>query len=242
MAEQRRSLARLFRNSRLIQQVHMSAWTSRLLQRHFPVALWAGQPAAPLLALTFDDGPHPRDTPQLLDVLDRLQVPATFFHLGERVEQWPALVSDVAAAGHQLGIHGYRHRPFPLEAPLALRDQLARTQQMLASISGRDAHTIRDVRPPYGLYTPGILNSLAVWGYRPVMWSVVPFHWRQPASTTIEQTTRLVQPGAVLVLHESLAGPPVSDLTEVIVTRLKAAGYQFVSIDQMWQAHPSVRI
>jgi peptidoglycan/xylan/chitin deacetylase (PgdA/CDA1 family) len=191
------------------------------------------------VALTFDDGPDPRDTPQLLEVLARQQVTATFFQLGQRAEQSPALVSAVAAAGHQLALHGYRHRPFPLEAPLALRAQLAYTQRLLVALSGQESAVIRDVRPPYGLCTPAGLRALAAWGYRPVMWSVAPFHWQQPPSATIAQATHLVRPGSVLVLHESLGGPAVADLTDVILTWLKAAGFQFVSVDQMWRVYLS---
>lgn len=221
----------------IIGRTHLSVWTSRLLQKHFPHALWAGQPATSQVALTFDDGPDPQDTLQLLAVLARQQITATFFHLGEQIERWPEGVRAVAAAGHQLAIHGYRHRPFPLEAPAALRGQLAHTQQLLAALSARDPATVRDVRPPYGLYTPATLASLTAWGYRAVMWSLVPFHWLQPAQPTIDQTMRMIRSGSVLVLHERLGGPPVAQLTDVLVTRLKAAGYHFVSIEQMWRSH-----
>jgi len=218
---------------------HMSVLASQLLRRRFPHALWAGDPPTPQVALTFDDGPDSRDTPPLLDVLARQQITATFFHLGERVERWPDGVRAIAAMGHQLAIHSYRHRPFPIEAPAALHGQLDYTRQLLAELSGRDAATIRDVRPPYGLYTPATLRNLRAWGYRPVMWSVVPFHWLQPAQSTIDQTMRLMHSGAVLVLHEGLGGPPVAQLTEAIVSWLKAARYHFVSVEQMWRSHRS---
>ena len=221
----------------MIGRARLSTWTSELLRRQFPDALWTGRPATPQVALTFDDGPDSRDTPQLLEVLARQQITATFFHLGERTERWPEGVRAVARAGHQIAIHGYRHRPFPLEVSAALRGQLAYTQQLLAELSGRDSAAVRDVRPPYGLYTPATLTALAVWGYRTVMWSVVPFHWLQPAQLTIDQTMQLVRSGSVLVLHEGLGGPPVAQLTDVIVTRLKTAGYQFVNVEQMWQSH-----
>jgi peptidoglycan/xylan/chitin deacetylase (PgdA/CDA1 family) len=235
-----RDLAQIDRRRRPeLTRARLSVWASHLLRRGSPGALWAGRPSAPLVALTFDDGPDPRDTPRLLEVLARHQVTATFFQIGERVERWPDLSRQVAAAGHQLALHGYRHRPFPLEAPEALRGQLAYTRRMLAQISGRPADTLRDVRPPYGVYTPATLAGLLAWGYRPVMWSVVPFHWMQPAEPTITQATRMVRRGSLLVLHESLGGPPVADLTDAIVTRLAAAGYGFVSVDQMWQAHPA---
>ncbi|MBC8075114.1 MAG: polysaccharide deacetylase family protein, partial [Chloroflexales bacterium] len=158
--------------------------------------------------------------------------------IGERVERHPDLVRAVADAGHQVAIHGYRHRAFPLEVSAALRAQLAHTQRLLAALTSCDAATIRDVRPPYGLYTPAVLAALLAWGYRPVMWSVVPFHWLQPAAPSVAQATRMARPGTVLVLHESLAGPPVADLSDAIIPQLKAMGFRFISVDAMWRLHP----
>lgn len=218
-------------------RAHMSAWSSKLLRRQFPSALWSGTSDTRQVALTFDDGPNPHDTPLLLDSLARQQVHATFFHLGELAEQQPDLVRAVAAGGHQVAMHGYRHRAFPLEVARALRSQLTYTQELLAALSGRTPDEIRDVRPPFGMYTRSTLRALIGWGYRPVMWSVVPFHWMQPAEATIAQTLRLAHPGAVLVLHESLGGPPVAELAEAIIVRLHDQGYRFVSVEQMWQTH-----
>jgi peptidoglycan/xylan/chitin deacetylase (PgdA/CDA1 family) len=220
----------------MIERGRLSAWTSRVLEPYVPTALWRGGPGAPHIALTFDDGPDPRDTPRLLDILAKRGVTATFFQLGERAERRPELVRAVADAGHQIGMHGYRHRPFPLEAPQVLRRHLAYTQRLLADISGCAATAICDVRPPYGFSTPTVFDSLTLWGYRSVMWSVVPFHWLQPAEPTIAQALQLVRPGSILVLHESLGGPPVAALADAIIIRLQEADYRFVTIDAMWRA------
>ena len=217
----------------------LSTLASTLLRQQFPAALWEGRTDERVVALTYDDGPDERDTPQLLEVLARHAATATFFQIGERAELHPELTCAVAAAGHQVAIHGYRHRAFPLEVSAALRAQLAHTQRLLAQLTGREAATIRDVRPPFGLYTPAVLAALAAWGYRPVMWSVVPFHWLQPAAPSISQATGGARPGTVLVLHESLAGPPVAALSEAIIPRLKDAGFRFISVDAMWKFHPA---
>src|SRR6266496_4703369 len=120
-----------------------------ILQRQFPQALWVGPADRLDIALTFDDGPDPRDTPQLLDVLARHRVVATFFWLGERIQALPALARAAAAAGHQIAIHGYAHQAFPLLPATALRNQLDRTRQLIAEASGQNPATIHDVRPPF---------------------------------------------------------------------------------------------
>jgi hypothetical protein len=95
----------------------------------------------------------------------------------------------------------------------------------------------RDVRPPYGIFTPHTLTLLARWQYRPVMWTVVPGHWLQPAAVTVRQVLAQTRAGAILVLHEGQRyGPPVARLVDTILTFLPAEAWQFVTIDQLWQA------
>jgi len=206
-----------------------------ILQRQFPQALWVGPADRLDIALTFDDGPDPRDTPQLLDVLARHRVVATFFWLGERIQALPALARAAAAAGHQIAIHGYAHQAFPLLPATALRNQLDRTRQLIADASGQNPATIHDVRPPFGVFTPRTLARLAEWQYRTVMWSVVPCHWLQPAAETVQQVVQQTRAGAVLVLHEGQpCGPPVAVLADALISCLRA--WRLVTIDQLWQA------
>jgi peptidoglycan/xylan/chitin deacetylase (PgdA/CDA1 family) len=208
-----------------------------LLRRQFPLALWMGSPDQRAIALTFDDGPHPHDTPQVLAVLAKHHVRATFFWLGNRIEELPTLAREVAAADHQLAIHGYAHHAFPLIPIRLLAEHLTRTRRLLAEASGREPAAIRAVRPPFGLFTPATLAHLTRWGYRPVMWSIVPLHWLQSAQQTIDHVVEQTTAGAVIVLHEGQRrGPAVAELTDAMITRLVAAQFQFVTIDQMWQA------
>jgi peptidoglycan/xylan/chitin deacetylase (PgdA/CDA1 family) len=208
-----------------------------ILQRRFPEALWAGSGERPVIALTFDDGPDPYDTPALLEVLARHGTLATFFWLGERVQELPTLAHMVAAAGHQIAIHGYGHRAFPLLAAHVLLYQLNRTQQLIADATGQDFVQIRNVRPPYGVFTQHTLTLLARWQYRPVMWTVVPGHWLQPATDTMRQVVAQTRAGAILVLHEGQRrGPSVAALTDTILTHLGSGTWRFVTVDTLWQA------
>lgn len=211
---------------------------ARILDRHFPAILWRGDPATRQVALTFDDGPHPTDTPALLAILARHGVTATFSWLGERIVEHPELVAAAADAGHQLMIHGYRHRSFLIEDKTALRAMLGQTRELLARHSGRDPATITSVRPPYGHLSGSLLKALVDWGYHPVLCSVMPVHWMQPAAISVRQVVSQTVPGSLIVLHEALGGPPVAELTDAMLTRLTARDLDFVTIDTMRARRP----
>src|SRR5918994_7956186 len=87
----------------------------RSMQKKYPHTLWFGDTSRHEVALTFDDGPHPRDTSQVLEMLEKHKIQATFFLVGKAVEEYPSLVKEIHQHGHQIGIHCYRHIPFQLE-------------------------------------------------------------------------------------------------------------------------------
>lgn len=206
------------------------------LHARFPGALWHGRTDRPEIALTFDDGPHRADTPQVLELLARHGVQSTFFVVGKRVRRAPELVRMAAGLGHQIGLHGYHHRPFTLETGAMLRKELHDTQALVLEECGPAAGPANCVRPPFGLFLPATLRNLAAWGYQPVMWNVVPFHWLQPAQTSVRQVLQQTANGSLLVLHEGLAGPPVATLLEPILLGLKDAGFRFITVDAMRQS------
>jgi peptidoglycan/xylan/chitin deacetylase (PgdA/CDA1 family) len=210
-------------------------WIHRRLRPRHPTALWGGDPSQAHIGLTFDDGPSEHETPKLLGVLARHGVPGTFFLLGERVEgASKSLLEAMYAAGHQVAIHGFRHRPFPLIPMALLRNELDQTRDMIAERSGISPDEVRDVRPPFGLFTARELAHLGEWGYRTVMWTHVPPHWAQPAEQTIAELVRDTMPGDLLVLHEGRRdGPPVVELVDALIPRLLARGLGFVRVGQM---------
>ena len=124
----------------------------RAAQRRNPDILFWGDTSRRELALTFDDGPHPQDTPRLLEVLEKYQVRATFHLVGRCVEHYPDLVRAIHQSGHQLALHCYRHLPFPLENPSRLHAGLDHTRQLIAEAAGIEPQSIRDLRTPYGIF------------------------------------------------------------------------------------------
>jgi peptidoglycan/xylan/chitin deacetylase (PgdA/CDA1 family) len=161
-----------------------------------------GPSGAPSVAITFDDGPHPDGTPRMIDALAQFDAKATFFMIGEQVVKRPELARQVIAAGHAIGLHGYRHRPHPLRPAGELADDFERG---LAAIE--DAAGIQPLlhRPPYGIYSPASLRITREHGLQPLLWSQWGKDWRKV--TTPEHITRrvcaAVKTGDVILLHDA---------------------------------------
>lgn len=193
------------------------------------------------MALTFDDGPHPQHTPQLLEVLDQYQIPASFFWLGACVDRSPEVAQTVWERGHWLGLHGYQHRSFTQLSPAELHQSLLRTQTAIAKACQLELEDvqqrIRDVRPPNGFFTPQILRLLEQWNYRPVMWSVVPEDWVRPGvQTVVQRVLQQTQNGSLIVLHDGYCGgEDVAETAARLIPDLLAQGYQFVTVEHFWQ-------
>lgn len=147
--------------------------------------------------LTFDDGPHPHGTPAVLDALATAGAHATFFLVGEQVARRPALVQEIRAAGHHVGVHGHTHRLHLRLGPGALADDLDRAEEAL----GREA---RWHRAPYGVYSLLSLDAVKRRGWSPVLWSQWGRDWRADATAdTIAQDLGAAGAGDVLLLHDS---------------------------------------
>lgn len=202
-------------------------------QRH-PDILFFGDRTRREIALTFDDGPHPRDTQHVLGMLQKYDVHATFHVVGKYAAQHANLVKEIHTCGHQLALHGYRHFPFPLENPATLRSQLSLMREMISNHSTVPYETIKDIRPPYGAFNKQTLQYLTQWGYRLVMWSCIPPHWMQPVAWSIQQVMASIVPGAVIVLHDGHGhGGKVTQILEAVLPRIKSMGYEFVTVEEM---------
>jgi peptidoglycan/xylan/chitin deacetylase (PgdA/CDA1 family) len=151
------------------------------------------------VVLTFDDGPHPEGTPAVLDALG--QNKAVFFMIGEQVERYGSLAAEVAAAGHEIALHGFRHRNQMRVTPRWLRDDLDRGADAIASATGRAP---RLYRPPYGIFTPPGL-ALAREKHDLLLWSKWGRDWRK--RTTSDEiaalATRDLADGDVILLHDA---------------------------------------
>jgi peptidoglycan/xylan/chitin deacetylase (PgdA/CDA1 family) len=163
--------------------------------------LWYADTDAPVVALTFDDGPSPATTPGLLEVLARHRARATFFLIGERARAHPELVAAIAAGGHELGNHLMRDEP-SVRAPAArFRRELAETGALLAPYG-----PVRWFRPGSGWFSPRMLRTAAEQGLRCVLGTLVAANDGGPGDPRIApRLAASARRGSIVVLHEGTA-------------------------------------
>jgi peptidoglycan-N-acetylglucosamine deacetylase len=185
------------------------------------------------VALTFDDGPDPDATPAVLEILDRAGVRATFFLVGEQLLVHHELGGAIAAAGHEVALHGFRHVEHEeLSQP---RDDLLRGLDAVEAATG-----LRPVlfRPPYGRFSPSSYVAARELGLEPVYWSAWGSDWEAiPPVRIAELVRRDLASGAIVLLHDSAryaqrpsARPTVQALPEILAD-VGAAGLEPVMLD-----------
>jgi peptidoglycan-N-acetylglucosamine deacetylase len=158
------------------------------------------------LALTFDDGPNPAWTPKLLDILSEHEIHATFFMLGNRAEEQPALVKRTVAAGHLIGNHSWSHPSLARTAASEVREELTRTKETLEQITGKP---VKYFRPPFGARRPVVFKIARELGMTVVLWNAMTSDWTatsgdRVAEELMKKIDRLGRRGyaANIVLHD----------------------------------------
>ena len=192
-------------------------------------ALLLGLYSAKTFALTFDDGPNPQFTPQLLDLFVRKHVLATFFEIGRQVEALPQFSAAVAAAGDVVGNHTFNHPMMTSLSDAALNAEMDRTSQAIQQATGR---LPRCFRPPYGATNGSIASRMAAKGMAQQMWTVDPSDYRRPPSAQIVANVLAnAAPGGVVILHDG-GGDRSQTVIAVsqIIDGLRARGFTLVPV------------
>ena len=174
----------------------------------FPRLAGQGDPAH--VALTFDDGPDPESTPMFAEVLADRGIRATFFMLGRMVAAAPELAGNLAAAGHEIGVHGWDHRYLPLRGLRETRTDLRRATDLIASVTGTRPTLFR---PPYGVLSGPALVAARELGLTPLLWGAWGREWT--AGSTPESVFQTLagdlDGGVTVLLHDSgCTSPPGS--------------------------------
>jgi len=192
--------------------------------------LWSVRSSTRVVALTFDDGPHPATTPGLVDLLGRYGAKATFFLIGVRASRHEDLVRQIADTGHELGNHLLSDYPSILLSTAEFQAQLVQVDAIL-----RRFGTVRYFRPGSGFFTPRMLQIAADNGYRCALGTIsaLDIDSRNPRSVA-RRIAGKVRPGDVIVLQEgSLDRTGVVAVVESLLADLTASGYRFVTLTEL---------
>ena len=199
----------------------------------------------PVAALTFDDGPHPIDTPRVLDVLEKYQAKATFFMVGESAKRYPNVVRMVAEAGHAIGNHSWDHPYLP-----RVQSRFRRLKQLWNCAKATAPYGQKLFRPPFGAHNDQVLFDAWLLGYTVILWNVSAQDWVSQKSDEIAQKMIVrLKPGNILLLHDAICDSKLSetdfDRDPMIQGLDKALSVlrfqlQFVTIPILLQAGKSV--
>ena len=209
----------------------------------------------PVIALTFDDGPHPQFTPMMLEVLKRHRARATFFMLGEYARKYPGIVKSVARDGHAIGNHSWDHPSFPVISSKERRRQIRTCGQALVPYGNRI------FRPPFGHQTLRTRFDVLLLGYRVITWDVAADDWHDHDARRIaDRVGQQAKPGSIILFHDALASvleerhESREQTLEAVNMLLQNLGdrFRFVTVPELlrhgrpqrvnWQRQPQVNL
>ncbi|MEO4054655.1 polysaccharide deacetylase family protein [Solibacillus sp. CAU 1738] len=197
------------------------------------LVLWDVQTKDKIIALTFDDGPHPKHTMEILDLLKQYEAKATFFIVGDNAVKNPEVLVRQYKEGHELANHTYTH-PYKLTTMQELMDELQKTNEAIFRITGFLPTLFR---PVGGQYTDNMINAAVENGYKVVMWS---WHqdtqdWKNPGvKKIVQKVLNGTKPGDVILFHDGGGNreQTVKALKEIL-PELQKQGYKFVTISEL---------
>ncbi|AWB47038.1 polysaccharide deacetylase [Paenibacillus sp. CAA11] len=196
-----------------------------------------------LIALTFDDGPHPAQTVEILNLLKQYNVPATFFVIGKQVAENPDVVKRIVAEGHELANHTYSHTFFRLPASSdKVLSEIAKTEEEIYKLTG---HRSKYFRPPGGIYDDTIVQVSKQLGLCPVLWSwdQDTRDWSKPGvQRIINKVLKNADNGDIVLFHDRVAGRSQTiQALKTIIPSLQAQGYQMVTVTDLIKFSKSSR-
>lgn len=181
------------------------------------------------VALTFDDGPHPLFTPQLLTLLRQYNIKATFFVVGKMAQKYPDLVKDEVAAGHLVGNHTFNHVNLTRIPDAKIQAEWQSCNDVIKSILGKPATFCR---PPGGDVNSEVMAAAHRCGLTTVLWTDDPGDYASPGDNKIEsRTLSRIRNGGIILLHDGIQ--QTIDVLPQIIEHLQRRGYKFVTMEEM---------
>ena len=220
--------------------VEMSlSFINPLLASKFQIAMEAEEtiipkkdadPSKKRIALTFDDGPHPKVTKQILELLEKYDAKATFFMLGSRVQFYPGLVRDVRDAGHEIGNHSWTHPVLTKMSSAAVKKEFESTEQAISNAIGEGSTVFR---PPYGAINDTVRALIP---HTSVNWTIDTLDWKhRDPNKLLPILKKSMHNNAIVLMHD--IHQSTADGLESVLEYLQSEGYEFITVTEMLQYH-----
>ncbi len=184
------------------------------------------------IALTFDDGPHPTKTPQILDILNKYDIKATFFLIGKNIEYYPDIVKREINEGHEIGNHTYSHAQLDKLTKEAIEKEISDFENTLSCLCD---YAPSIIRPPCGSFGNELKSAVEKINYKIVLWSIDTRDWSHtPADIITNNILSKAKSGDIILMHDYITGDsPTPAVLEVIIPNLIEAGYEFVTVSEL---------
>lgn len=199
--------------------------------------IWRGRTDRNQIAITFDDGPHPQFTREILGILKDQHIPATFFLVGKKVEAFPDVAREILQAGHDVGFHGFTHRPLWLRTRHFLREEVEGSRLAFKRVMSCEPSLFR---PPYGIRGLRIMQLAQEHGWKTIYWTKAGWDWRSISGEEVaRRALKGIEAGSIILLHDG-DGPSFDadrkrtvDALRIIIRELKDLGFSFAKVSDI---------
>ena len=184
------------------------------------------------VALTFDDGPHPRYTHQILEILKEYGVTATFFVIGINASRYPDALAELSESGCEIGNHTYSHNNIRYAGREQVEQEIQKCQNEIASRTGQ---TPTLFRPPEGRFNCYLEEAAACLDYRIILWSIDTKDWAHtPPDVIVREVLAQLDHGDIILMHDYVSGQNTTcDALRTLIPTLLNMGYEFVSVSEL---------
>ncbi len=193
---------------------------------------YKSQSSAKKIALTFDDGPHPRITRQVLEILDEYGIKATFFVIGQNVKNYPETMKLLAESGCEIGNHTFSHKSLKNMNSDQIKKEIEDCQKILSDNFSVESTLLR---PPQGMFSDALKEISAELDYDIILWSIDTLDWAHtPYSDISKKVLSNVKNGDIILMHDYISGDNQNcKALRLIIPELLEQGYEFVTVSEL---------
>lgn len=184
------------------------------------------------IALTFDDGPHPSKTEQILNVLKKYKVKGTFFTIGQNAERYPEILQKIMAEGHEIANHTYDHKSIYKLSEREIQLSVQKCSKIIREITGVEPKLFR---PPEGFMNDNIARFMDQDGYNVILWKIDTYDWKGRSAEDIYQTVvSKIHCGDIILMHDYIwRKSNTPEALDLIIPRLLSEGYEFLCVSEL---------